>query len=180
MGLSGTIASNLTLSADDGLPYVVDTNDLTVNTGATLTLPQDLVMKFRNSSTYLVVNGSLVGQGAAQHVVSLTSYRDDSVSGDTNGDGPSTAAAGDWGQVVVNTGGSIDLASTTLSYGGASICCLPSGSGTGYTTQGVITNNGGTVTLTNATLSSNANAGLYQVNHSAGAAPFKQQHYEQW
>ena len=120
MGLSGRSPPNLTLSADDGLPYVVDTNNLTVNTGATLTLPQDLVMKFRNSSTYLVVNGSLVGRGRGQRVVSL-----DELPGTTRSVAIPTVmdrprqAAGDWGQVVVNTGGSIDLAYTTLSYGGA-------------------------------------------------------------
>jgi hypothetical protein len=157
IGLFGAVSGNLTLPVVAGLPYVVDNCDgcaLTVDPGATLTLPAGSVVKVRGPSprvTGLVVNGTLQAQGTAQSPVYLTSFKDDSVGGDTDNDGAaSSPARGDWAGVQVNGGGTLNLAYTTVSYAGSS----------------AIYNNGGSVTLSHSTLSAN---GTYGVYHAGGS-----------
>src|SRR5207237_905551 len=103
----------------------------------TLTLPAGSVLKFTGRP--LVVNGTVESQGTAQNPVYLTSFKDDSVGGDTNNDsGANPPAANDWDGVQVNSG-QLDLAYTTVSY-----------------THQAISNTNGSVTLTNSTLANNA------------------------
>jgi parallel beta-helix repeat protein len=90
-----------TLSTDtvwdtDHSPYVL-TCPVTVAAGVTLTIAPGAVVKGGLPSGQLLVHGSLVAQGTASAPIVFTSYRDDGVGGDTNGDGTaSTPAAGDW------------------------------------------------------------------------------------
>src|SRR5579864_3617227 len=143
--LQGTISGTSTLPLFAGVLYEVDST-LTINTGATLTLAAGTSLHFYNSSTELVVNGTLQAQGTAQQPVLLTSYRDL-----PNG----SPRAGDWGRVRVPAGGTLDLVYTTLSYSG--------GQGEG------IYNDGGTVHLSNVTLSNNSSDGLYQDNNGSAS-----------
>jgi NPCBM-associated, NEW3 domain of alpha-galactosidase/Periplasmic copper-binding protein (NosD) len=152
IGLVGTVSGDLTLPVVAGLPYVVDNCDgctLTVNTGATLTLPAGSVVKVR-TTRQLVIDGTLRAQGTAQDPVFLTSFKDDA-GGDTDNDGgTNTPAAGDWGGVQVNSGGVLSLTYTTLRYAGS---------------PGIY-NNGGSVSIANSALSDNASCGLY---HAGGS-----------
>ena len=60
-----------------------------------------------------VQGGSLVSKGTvASHAV-ITSFKDDSAGGDTNGDGPSTGAVGDYA-TAVNLGPGGTLTDTFL------------------------------------------------------------------
>jgi hypothetical protein len=147
IGLSGNVSGALTLPLA-GMPYVVDPT-VTVNSGATLTLPPGQVVKFRGASSQLLVNGTLQSQGTVQNPVFLTSFKDD-VGGSTSNDGNATvAAANDWAGVQVTAGGTLNLAYTTLQYAGAG-------------GQAGINNNGGLVTVANSTLRANGTYGLYQ------------------
>jgi RHS repeat-associated protein/uncharacterized repeat protein (TIGR01451 family) len=98
-----------------GSPYIV-TCGVAVGTGVTLTLEASTVVKF-NASQSLTVNGVLNAVGSAEAPVYLTSLRDDSVAGDTNGDGDLTSPApGDWGSLSAQ-GGSIVLHYGFVRYG---------------------------------------------------------------
>jgi hypothetical protein len=74
--------------------------DITVASGATLTIAPGMIIKF-NSNVTLFVDGKLVAAGTASQPIYFTSYRDDSAGGDTNGDS-SSGARGDWNWIQFN------------------------------------------------------------------------------
>ena len=92
----GTIASNETWSSSD---VHVLTGDVTVNSGATLTIQPGAVVKAQKYCD-IFVWGNLRAVGTSVGRITFTSYRDDTVGGDTNGDGAaSSPSAGLWGGI---------------------------------------------------------------------------------
>ena len=92
----GNITNSLTWSSLDA-PYVISKGNphgsgygLTVAEGATLTISPGVIVKFMDGSL-LDVYGSLVADGASGQEITFTSWKDDSVGGDTNGDGDASA-----------------------------------------------------------------------------------------
>jgi len=77
------------------VPYVV-AGDLTVDDGDTLTLEAGVELKFQ-PEIWLRGYGMLKATGTDENRIQFTSYRDDSVGGDTNADGSNTTPnEGDW------------------------------------------------------------------------------------
>ncbi len=153
---------------------------LTIPAGATLTLNPGLVTKVTASALLTVDGGTLNASGTSSQHISITSYRDDTLLGDTNGDGPSSAAAGDWYRIRYQNSGNGLLGYCDVSFGGRSgisaIDCF-SGAPSQITNCTVTQSAGGGVSVGSAGMSvftgnaitSNATIGL-QVSTS-GTAP---------
>ncbi|MBW1913466.1 MAG: right-handed parallel beta-helix repeat-containing protein, partial [Deltaproteobacteria bacterium] len=93
-----TLSHDLTLTtAPVNLYYQVGGN-VTVATGAKLTIEPGVVWKFA-SSVGIDVNGALYAVGGSSDSIVFTSYRDDEFGGDTNGGGFSTGQPGDWNRI---------------------------------------------------------------------------------
>ncbi|GMV36949.1 MAG: hypothetical protein AMXMBFR61_14570 [Fimbriimonadales bacterium] len=111
-----------------GFAYLIE--GAAINKGATLTLGAGTIVKMISTTTgaFINVKGSLVAQGTPQEPVYLTSYRDDSLGGDTNGDGAGTAPApGDWGAIRTNEPlARVLLEHCVLRYGGKTDGVFPS------------------------------------------------------
>lgn len=98
-------------------PYVV-TGNTTVGSGIALTIEPGAVVKFQSSGLY--VNGVLMADGSSAPIW-FTSWRDDSVGGDSNGDAAvSGPVAGDWKGLYIspNSGDSV-LDGCRFRYAGA-------------------------------------------------------------
>ena len=91
--VGGTITSNTTWTTDN--IYVVQT-DITVGTGVTLTIEPGTIVKFQDSRS-MIVNGMIQALGTVGQKIYFTSWHDDSVGGDTNGNGGNSAPSpGNW------------------------------------------------------------------------------------
>ena len=120
--------------------------------GITLTLSQGTVVKIKPTAS-IVVRGTLKTEVTSDAPVVITSWKDDSVGGDTNGDGSaSTPSFAEWKGIEVE-GGVVSLTHTKVSYGGNEI-------------YGAFRNRGGSLTFQNVELFYNA---VYGVNQDSGS-----------
>ena len=118
--VSGAITADTTWTAANS-PYIV-TGDVTVNAGVRLIIEPGVVVKF-NATRSLIINGILDAQGVADNRIVFTSIKDDSVGGDSNGDGAASwPAPGNWGRIAFNDS-SVDtltkLRFVEVRYGGS-------------------------------------------------------------
>jgi hypothetical protein len=90
--VSGTITED-TIWTTTGSPYVITGGGVTVRPDVTLTIEPGVVIKMDGIYTSLTINGTLQAQGTAANPVYITSLKDDTVGGDTNGDGNATTPA---------------------------------------------------------------------------------------
>ncbi len=112
--VSGSISVDTTWS--DPVYHVVDS--ITVEPDVTLTISPGVVVKF-DYGKFLNVRGSLDVQGSEQDAVYFTDIRDDSVGGDSNGDGGGTVPGVPWWQgIYVRDGGSALLDRVEVRYAG--------------------------------------------------------------
>jgi RHS repeat-associated protein len=128
---SGTISTSQTWLS--GRTYKV-TGNLTVASGATLTILPGAVVKMGDNLS-LTVNsgGTLTAIGNRALPIIFTSHRDDAHGGDTNGDGNLTVPqAGNWHQIRA-AGGAVRLAHVRVLY-----CSNANNQGGLYMTSGVM------------------------------------------
>ncbi|MCF7918660.1 MAG: right-handed parallel beta-helix repeat-containing protein [Candidatus Cloacimonetes bacterium] len=99
--MSGTINTDTTWELAES-PYVVQSN-ITVIDSVTLTIEPGVIVKFDIGDIRLEIQGTLSAEGTENDNIYFTSYYDDSVGGDTNGDGDETTPnRGDWAMVYFN------------------------------------------------------------------------------
>ncbi|WP_129673454.1 kelch repeat-containing protein [Candidatus Chloroploca sp. Khr17] len=114
--VNGTINGVVTWTA--GTVYVL--NDVYVNSTATLIIQPGTVIKGRANSR-LRVDGRLFADGTVANPIYFTSYYDDSLCGDTDGNGAlPPPAAQDWGFIQFNSisNDTSSLTRAVLRYGG--------------------------------------------------------------
>lgn len=106
-------------------PYIVY-DPIGIPAGVTLTIEPGVVVKMGQGGCNCYVNfgisGTLIaGSASSDERVIFTSVYDDSVGGDSNGDGASTTpAAGDWRTIAVS-GGTLILTHVDMKYGGLAV-----------------------------------------------------------
>jgi hypothetical protein len=95
----GTLSKNWIWPNIEGLPFLVSSG-ITVNTDYCMTIPAGTVIKV-NANYEINAYGILIVSGESWAPVIFTSYRDDTIGGDSNGDGPSEGSAGDWDYIRI-------------------------------------------------------------------------------
>lgn len=157
--VSGPIATSTTWVT--GGVYVIN-GTVTINSGVTLTIEDGAIIKFLNTSSGIIVNGEMVAEGTSESPIYFTSYKDDSIGGDTNLDSSATLpSSGDWKEIKVGSGGILSAEYAVVRYGGA----YPGSTANIY-------NNGGIIDLVNATTSDSGwfgmllNSGTTTLNNS--------------
>ena len=137
------------------LPFII--NGLSVGSGETLTLSAGTVLKM-NPGAYLDVRGSLISSGTASTPVYLTSLKDDSVAGDTNGDGAvSSPNMTNWNGVTFYENSVGSISHSVIRYSG----------GFNGADRSAIFNLGGNLSLNNILFSYNFQSDIYQTAGSS-------------
>jgi hypothetical protein len=130
--LGGTVEDARTWSNTDVVYYLDSSVTIAEGTGS-LTLAPGMVVKFHyytssSENISFIVNGTLRSTGTAEEPVIITSIRDDTAKvpdgtdGDTNNDGPSNGARGDWHHIAFTDQSDDDrclIAYTSIKYAGA-------------------------------------------------------------
>ncbi len=111
-----------TLEADQlwiGNRVYLVTNDIVVPNGMVLNILEGAVIKFASNKRIIVqAGGNVFVNGSYEKQVVFTSIKDDSVGGDSNGDGnASLPSMGDWGGILLD-GGSGEFKYAKFRYGG--------------------------------------------------------------
>ncbi|MCK4473956.1 lamin tail domain-containing protein [Candidatus Parcubacteria bacterium] len=148
------INQNTTWNAD--LPYIVD-GVLVVSSDIVFTLKQGVVIKFYDSTSWLIINGTLEAIGNTDEKIIFTSYRDNEYGG-------SGAEPGDWKQIYFSPDSSDNsiLDYVVVRYGG-----YWSGSDScGEQKRAGIRVQGTSITFTNSILQKNKGTGFYLMDFS--------------
>jgi hypothetical protein len=112
--VSSFINSDTTLTLS-GSPYIVF-GTVTIASGATLSVDPGVIIKFGFNGMF-VVNGRLDVNGTVANPVNFTSWSDDSLGGDSNGDGSATGPAG-WNGIIFFQDSVGNISNLIIQYGG--------------------------------------------------------------
>ena len=113
----GSIGNNITWS-NKRVYYIK--GGISVPVGATLTLTAGNIIKMAQNVNF-DISGGLIAAGTSENRIYFTDYRDDTIGGDSNGDGSaSVPAAGWWWGINVLNGGVATLEYTTVRYAAGS------------------------------------------------------------
>lgn len=91
--ISADIVSDTVWTSENN-PYVVESR-IEIVLGVTLTINPGVIVKFTDG-TALNVYGDVVANGTSENKIYFTSFEDDSIGGDTNGDGADSEPYPSW------------------------------------------------------------------------------------
>jgi hypothetical protein len=115
--VSGQTYNSNTTWTLSGSPYVIDGN-VAVASGVTLTVDPGVVVKMNGTFRTLSVDGTLYAVGTSSSRITFTSIQDDSIAGDTGGDGATSGSAGQWWKIGVGSSGTLTFDYVDVKYGG--------------------------------------------------------------
>ena len=152
-----------TVWSPTGGTYIISSS-VAVADGATLIIMPGTVVKLAPNVSFFV-DGTLALGGVGGDPVTITGVKDDSVGGDTNGDGTATTpAAGDWGSIFISSTGAVSGTNAHILYGGQTVI---NGFGN-LERRGLFTVKGGSLTLTRSALEWSQTDLINQTNISGG------------
>jgi len=115
--VSGTLTANTTWIA--GNVYMVDST-LTIPSGITLTIDGGAIVKYAsgyfNAGIKVASSGVLDVNGTNSDPVAFTSAEDDSLGGDSLGNGVTSGSLGDYGSAVKTAGGTVNISYGDFEY----------------------------------------------------------------
>lgn len=175
------VTANRTWPAGQGSSTYVWSGSIGVNDGVTLTIHPGVTLKFIDATSFLYIDGTLGADGTPEAPITLTSFKDDAVGGDTNADGAaSSPAPGDWRNLFFNAadsgtvldyvtiryagGGEMNIGSLDLRNSSFPItnCTITSGAGHGIHELPITYfYDSTTVTIQDCTISSHAGHGIF-------------------
>lgn len=142
-----------------GNVYVVQNCALVIQAGATLTIQPGVIVKLgAPNASGIRVDGRLIAQGAASQPIIFTSYADDSAGGDTDSNGPSSGAPGDWYGLVLSASSQTTFDHVMVRYAGG---YLINGSLDGWSDAQIEVKAGAQFTMTNSEVRAGGRAGIY-------------------
>jgi hypothetical protein len=104
--VTGSLPGNTIMDCGRKSLLDIHQQSVTVEEGDTLTIEPGVVIKSVEGSGGITVKGTLLANGTAVKPIIFTSEKDDSVGGDTNGDGNATTPqAGDWDDILIRENG---------------------------------------------------------------------------
>lgn len=134
--------------------------DIYCEAGRSLTIRPGCVVKFGGNIS-MFVSGTLTANGTSSERIYFTSAKNDTIGGDSNGDGVSLPAPGDWGEIL--------LAYASSSASVLNNCVVTCGASNRYSSEmigyhyhaGNVSCFDSSPTITNSVLANAMNCGLY-------------------
>lgn len=130
-----------------GIPYIID-GDVAIPPNVELTLPPGSILKVNDFHHNFEIQGTLRALGNEQEPIVFTSDHDDTIGGDSNGDGTETQPEGsDWAGLVFFPGSVGEISHANFFYGGGG-------------TAGMIDINGATISISHCLFSRSGKDGI--------------------